>query len=73
MPDQNLKKIRAMIARRKLNDSIFNVAGFLAMMLAVLTLLALFGDLLWDGFPRLISWEFFTSFPPPAASATGRK
>ncbi len=71
MPDQNLKKIRAMIARRKLNDSIFNVVGFLAMMLAVLTLLGLFGNLVWDGFPRLIKWEFFTSFPSRWPLAAG--
>ncbi len=71
MPDQNLKQIRAMIARRKQNDSIFNVVGFLAMMLAVLTLLALFGDLVWDGFPRLISWEFFTAFPSRWPLAAG--
>ncbi len=71
MLDQNLKQIRAMIARRKLNDSIFNVVGFLSMMLAVLTLLVLFGDLLWDGFPRLISWEFFTSFPSRWPLAAG--
>ncbi len=71
MLDQNLKQIRAMIARRKLNDSIFNVVGFLSMMLAVLTLLVLFGDLVWDGFPRLISWEFFTSFPSRWPLAAG--
>ncbi len=71
MLDQNLKQIRAMIARRKLNDSIFNVVGFLCMMLAIVTLLVLFGDLLWDGFPRLISWEFFTSFPSRWPLAAG--
>ncbi len=71
MPDQNLKQIRAMIARRKLNDSIFNVVGFLSMILAILTLLVLFGDLVWDGFPRLISWEFFTSFPSRMPLAAG--
>ncbi len=71
MADQNLKQIRALIARRKLNDSIFNVVGFLSMMLAVLTLLVLFGDLVWDGFPRLISWEFFTSFPSRWPLAAG--
>ncbi len=71
MLDENLKQIRAMIARRKLNDSIFNVVGFLSMMLAILTLLVLFGDLVWDGFPRLISWEFFTSFPSRWPLAAG--
>ncbi len=71
MLDQNLKQVRAMIARRKLNDSIFNMVGFLSMMLAILTLLVLFGDLVWDGFPRLISWEFFTSFPSRWPLAAG--
>ncbi len=71
MLDQNLKQIRALIARRKLNDSIFNVVGFLSMMLTILTLLVLFGDLVWDGFPRLISWEFFTSFPSRWPLAAG--
>lgn len=71
MSDQNLKQIRAMIARRKLNDYVFSVVGFLAMMVGVLTLAVLFADLVRDGWPRLLEWEFYTSFPSRRPAAAG--
>lgn len=71
MPTQDLKRIRAQIALRKLNDYIFNIVGFLAMMVGVVTLVVLFYDLVRDGFPRLITWEFFTSFPSRRPLAAG--
>jgi phosphate transport system permease protein len=57
-----LEAIRRMIGRRKLGDHLFVLLGILATMVGVVTLLALFVDLLIDGVPR-ISWEFLTSFP----------
>lgn len=71
MTSQDLKQIRSQIARRKLNDYIFNIVGFLAMMVGVVTLVVLFYDLVRDGFPRLITWEFFTSFPSRRPLAAG--
>jgi phosphate transport system permease protein len=71
MPDRNLAQIRAMIARHKLNDRLFSVVGFLAMMVGVVTLLLLFADLVHDGWPRLTSWEFFTNFPSRRPMAAG--
>lgn len=59
---QDLEAIRRMIGRRKLGDHLFVLLGILATMVGVVTLLALFVDLLIDGVPR-ISWEFLTSFP----------
>jgi phosphate transport system permease protein len=40
----------------------FALLGLFALMVGVLTFLALFGQMIVDGAPRL-SWDFFTSFP----------
>lgn len=58
----NLEELRRLIARHKLNDNIFGVVGLLAMMVAVMTLVVLFTDLVMDGLGRF-SYEFFTNFP----------
>ena len=55
-------QIRALIAAHKRWDLVFATIGVLALMVGVLTFLALFGQMLVDGAPRL-SWDFFTSFP----------
>jgi phosphate transport system permease protein len=70
MPTEDVQEIRAMIARHKFNDQIFAVVGLMAMLVGVVTLLALFIDLAIDGVPRL-SWDFFTSFPSRHASQAG--
>jgi phosphate transport system permease protein len=62
--------IRAMIARHKRWDVIFSMIGLVAMLLGVITLLALFLDLLLDGYGRL-NYDFFTSFPSRHASQAG--
>jgi phosphate transport system permease protein len=62
--------IRAMIARHKRWDIIFSMIGLAAMLLGVITLLALFLDLVLDGYGRL-NYEFFTSFPSRHASQAG--
>ena len=55
-------EIRALIAKHKRWDLIFAVVGVLALMVGVLTFVALFVDMVIDGAPRL-SWDFFTNFP----------
>ena len=59
---QDIDALRRMIARHKLGDYWFTILGLLSTMVGVVTLLALFIDLIIDGIPRL-SWDFFTSFP----------
>jgi phosphate transport system permease protein len=54
--------MRADIQRRKRWDAIFAMCGFAALMIGVLTFVALFVDMALDGVGRL-SWEFFTNYP----------
>lgn len=70
MEPQDVKAIRALIARHKRWDKVFALIGLAAMMVGVLTLIALFIDLTIDGVPRL-TWDFFTSFPSRRASEAG--
>lgn len=62
MNTDNLNEIRAIIAHHKRWDWLALVAGIIALMIAMLTFIALFGSMVIDGMPRL-TWEFFTSFP----------
>lgn len=63
MKDINdLSEIRKIISRHKRWDLLFLVAGIIALMIAVLTFIALFAQMVIDGMPRL-TWSFFTSFP----------
>lgn len=62
--------IRRLVARGKRNQYIFAILGLVCTMFAVLTLLAAFLDLLFDGLPRL-SWDFMTSFPSRRATQAG--
>jgi len=57
-----VREIRALIAAHKRWDLVFATIGVLALMVGVLTFLALFGQMVIEGAPRL-SWDFFTSFP----------
>ena len=70
MSDARLTEIRAIISKHKLWDVIFAGVGLLAMMIAILTLVALFLDLAIDGAPRL-SVDFFLSFPSRHAEEAG--
>ena len=75
MPDnmpalQKAARIRALIRRLKFNDYVFSLVGLVCMMLGVITLLALFTDLLLDGMARL-NYDFFTSFPSRRAAEAG--
>jgi phosphate transport system permease protein len=58
----DVKDIRALIAAHKRWDVIFALVGVFALMVGVLTFVALFGQMLIEGAPRL-SWDFFTNFP----------
>jgi phosphate transport system permease protein len=62
--------IRKLIARAKRWDVIFIVLGILALGIGFLTFLALFLDMLIDGWERLRP-EFFTQFPSRRAAQAG--
>ena len=62
MDDAAVREIRALIAAHKRWDTVFAIVGLMALMIGVLTFVALFGQMAIDGAPRL-SWDFFTSFP----------
>ena len=67
---KNLDVVRAMIKRHKLNDFIFSLIGLLALMLALLTLLILFTDLVMDGHERF-NLKFLSDFPSRRAANAG--
>ena len=64
------EQIRALIRVAKRWDHFFAMLGLLAMMLGILTLVALFTQMVIDGLPRL-SGDFFTSFPSRRAGEAG--
>jgi phosphate transport system permease protein len=70
MDNRDRQLLRAIIARHKRWDAIFALLGLLALMVGVLTFVALFVDMTIRGVPRL-NWEFFTSFPSRRASEAG--
>jgi phosphate transport system permease protein len=70
LTDPKIEEIRALIGKHKRQDQIFAIVGLLAMMVGVVTLIALFIDLLIDGSGRL-TWQFFTSFPSRHAAQAG--
>ncbi len=70
MTDPKIAEIRALIVKHKRWDVIFSMIGLVAMMIGVITLLALFIDLVLDGYGRL-TWDFFTSFPSRRAGDAG--
>lgn len=63
-------KLRAIIRKHRRRDVIFGLLGLLAMLVGVLTLAALFVDMVIDGLPRL-SADFFTSFPSRRPAQAG--
>jgi phosphate transport system permease protein len=68
---KDLEEVRGIIRRHKLNDYLFGAVGLSFIMLILLTLLVLFIDLIMDGYPKLMSWDFFTSFPSRRAANAG--
>lgn len=67
---QNLQEVRAMIRRHKRKDMLFAAIGLLALMLALLTLLTLFIDLVMDGYPKF-NLDFLSEFPSRRAAHAG--
>jgi len=67
---QSREEIRALIVKSKRWDVIFVVLGVLALGIGLLTFLALFLDMLIDGWSRLRP-EFFTQFPSRRAGQAG--
>jgi phosphate transport system permease protein len=63
-------ELRRLIARNKVGDKVFAVVGLLAMLVGVFTLVAMLGQLAFDGSSR-ISWQFLTSFPSRHADKAG--
>ena len=62
MADMTVAEIRLLIARHKRWDLIFARVGIVALMIGLLTFIALFAGMVVDGAHRL-SWDFFASFP----------
>ncbi len=69
-PARDVSSIRALIAKQKRWDLVFVILGIVALGIGVLTFLALFIDMVIDGFPRL-SAKFFTEFPSRRAGDAG--
>lgn len=61
---------REKIARRKVADQLFALTGLVAMLSALVVLVALLGQLAFDGVGRL-SWQFVTSYPSRFAAQAG--
>jgi phosphate transport system permease protein len=59
---RGVEQVRALIARHKRWDMIFGLVGLLALMIGVLTFIALFASMAIEGVPRLNA-DFFTNFP----------
>ena len=70
MADMTVTEIRALITKHKRWDLIFATVGVLALMVGVLTFLALFAGMVMDGAHRL-SWDFFVTFPSRRAENAG--
>ncbi|MER2511926.1 MAG: phosphate ABC transporter permease PstA [Nitrosomonas ureae] len=68
--EKSLEEIRRIISLHKRWDLIFMITGIVALMIAIMTFMALFAHMLIDGLPRL-SWEFFTSFPSRRPESAG--
>lgn len=71
IPDsQRTATLRALIRKAKRWDAAFVVVGILALMVGILTLVALFVGMVIDGVPRL-NLDFFTNFPSRRAADAG--
>ncbi len=67
---KNLAEIRVLIASHKRWDLFFAVCGVIALMIGVLTFVALFLDMAVQGIPRL-NLDFFSNFPSRRAGEAG--
>lgn len=67
---KDLDQIRALIQKHKKNDFIFAFIGMFVIASLTITLLILFLDLFFDGYPRL-GLEFFSNYPSRKAIQAG--
>jgi phosphate transport system permease protein len=67
---RDLDAIRRLIGAHKRYDALFAVLGLIALMIGVLTFLALFADMAVNGMGRL-DWDFFTNFPSRRPAQAG--
>jgi phosphate transport system permease protein len=70
LPASEVALIRQNIARRKRRDVLFALLGIVALMLALMTIAALFVDMAVTGWERFRP-EFFTEFPSRRAAQAG--
>ncbi|MEK9932933.1 MAG: phosphate ABC transporter permease PstA [Methylophilaceae bacterium] len=69
-PIKDLSEVRKLIKEHKRNDFIFAVVGMFVIASLTITLLILFLDLFFDGYPRF-GIDFFTSYPSRKAIQAG--
>ena len=67
---KGVEQVRALIVRHKRWDMIFGLFGLFALMVGVLTFVALFAEMAINGVPRL-SLDFFSNFPSRRAGQAG--
>ena len=67
---RDLGAIRRLIAAHKRYDALFAVLGLIALMIGVLTFVALFADMAVNGMGRL-NWDFFMQFPSRRSAQAG--
>lgn len=65
-----MSDFKAIIAKRKRQDFLFNIVGIVCTLVGIITLGALLVDLFMDGAGRL-NWTFLTSFPSRFAERAG--
>lgn len=70
MKSGEIPLVRKIIRRNKRWDLLFAVAGFVALLIGVLTFIALFAQMAWSGWER-INPDFFTNFPSRRAGQAG--
>jgi phosphate transport system permease protein len=70
LPAEEIAAIRANIASRKIRDLIFTGIGILCLIIALLTIAALFADMILTGWDRFRP-GFFTDFPSRRAVQAG--
>ena len=68
--ENNLTLIRSLIIKHKRHDHIFAGVGMFIIISLTITLLVLFLDLVFDGYPRF-NLDFLTNFPSRRATAAG--
>ena len=66
----SLNQIQTSVIQRQRWSNVFAAISVMAIVIAFIILVALFGQLLWQGMPKL-NWQFLTSFADPEAGLAG--